>query len=508
VLGGRHNAPGGAGGGALPLGEYPVAVGGAVFSKSLVRAIITAAQENISLRDWAPLPAMSCDSRQSALGAVFAVTQAIVGEIRARSAQRGWQCARHEMCLLLGYLTLSELDGDWVDRAAAEIADYAPPPGDVADGVASSLRPRVSRFGLFDGLCGPSWVAQHLSALADAEDADRIRAAKTGLGAADPVNSEIDAVVLAELGQGRWRGSYELAGGLTGVGLYFLERLPARAAVQGIGLVLDHLEDLAEATDLGLTWRTAPEKLPDWERAICPSGNHNLSVPHGVPGVAGFLNEVCAAGLGEARAEHLLEGAIAWLLAHGRPDGSLSRFGLFVPDDHSLQPGFGWCYADLGILLILLRSARRTGRSDWQRFADDLLEHCLAWPPDLSGVCDSSLYYGAAGVGHAFNRIYHDGGDARCSATAVAWLEWALSMRCQSGGVGGFTSMRRTHTGDPPMPVLNPALLDGAIEVALALLAAITPVEPGWDRMMLLSGRTPTAWEGDCFQRARTDGCH
>jgi hypothetical protein len=32
------------------------------------------------------------------------------------------------------------------------------------------------------------------------------------------------------------------------------------------------------------------------------------------------------------------------------------------------------------------------------------------------------------------------------------------------------------------------AFLDGAIGVALALLAALTPIEPQWDRLLQLSG--------------------
>jgi hypothetical protein len=35
----------------------------------------------------------------------------------------------------------------------------------------------------------------------------------------------------------------------------------------------------------------------------------------------------------------------------------------------------------------------------------------------------------------------------------------------------------------------SPAFLDGAIGVALALLSAVAPIEPAWDRMLLLSSR-------------------
>ena len=44
---------------------------------------------------------------------------------------------------------------------------------------------------------------------------------------------------------------------------------------------------------------------------------------------------------------------------------------------------------------------------------------------------------------------------------------------------------------DPDGPTIwepSPDFLDGAIGVALALLAALAPVEPLWDRLLLLSG--------------------
>jgi len=136
--------------------------------------------------------------------------------------------------------------------------------------------------------------------------------------------------------------------------------------------------------------------------------------------------------------------------------------------------------------------ARRAGRDDWQKFANDLLDHCLAWPPDQAGVGDAPLCHGAAGVAHIFNRIYQSENDPRCRDAAIFWLERALAMRQPGTGVGGFSSLTRPDPSGPIVWEANPAFLDGAIGVALTLLAATTPVEPAWDRMLLLSTRTIT----------------
>jgi len=66
--------------------------------------------------------------------------------------------------------------------------------------------------------------------------------------------------------------------------------------------------------------------------------------------------------------------------------------------------------------------ARRAGRDDWQKFANNLLDHCLAWPPDKAGVADAPLCHGATGAAHILNRIYHSENDPRCMDAALMWL--------------------------------------------------------------------------------------
>jgi hypothetical protein len=232
--------------------------------------------------------------------------------------------------------------------------------------------------------------------------------------------------------------------------------------------------------------------LPDWQREQCPNGYYNLGVAHGIPGIIHFLSEVSSAGVVDPqRAHRLLEGAVNWLIAQRRSSGSRSLFSSWiVPGEESSDCRLAWCYGDLGILAVLLQVARRAGRDDWQKFANSLLEHCLAWPDDQAGVVDPPLCHGAAGVAHIFNRIYQSHGDFRCRDAALAWYERTLAMRHAGAGVGGFFASTRPDPAAPIVWEARTAFLDGAIGITLALLAATTPVEPAWDRMLLLSART------------------
>jgi lantibiotic biosynthesis protein len=139
---------------------------------------------------------------------------------------------------------------------------------------------------------------------------------------------------------------------------------------------------------------------------------------------------------------------------------------------------------------VLLHVSRRTGREDWFQIARELLDHCLAWPENASGVRDAPLCHGATGVAHIFNRVYQAEGDAECREAAVRWFDRALAMRQPDAWIGGFFAMTWRDPTGPFVPEATPAFLDGAIGVALSLLAALTDVEPAWDRLLLLSGRS------------------
>jgi lantibiotic biosynthesis protein len=340
------------------------------------------------------------------------------------------------------------------------------------------------------------WTVEHLSRLLRQLSAPEDNHQDSALEPEEPeeedLNAEIDALVLRNLQR---TTIYDLISGLVGFGAYFLERWPKASAVQGIRAVFDRLEKLAEHTDQGITWHTGTEFLPEWQVTQCPNGYYNLGVAHGVPGVVHLLGQISATTAVEPeRLRRLLEGAVNWIIAQQRPRGALSRFpSWIVPGEEPSDSRLAWCYGDLGILAVLLPLARRAGRKDWQEFTQDLLDHCLAWPPDDGNVSDAPLCHGAAGVAHIFNRIYQSNGDLRCRDSAVLWFDRALAMRKPGTGVGGFSALTRP---DPEKGIVwdaNPAFLDGSIGIALALLSAVSSVEPQWDRMLLLSGQSGSA---------------
>ena len=176
----------------------------------------------------------------------------------------------------------------------------------------------------------------------------------------------------------------------------------------------------------------------------------------------------------------MLEGAVAWLLAqNGDTD---SAFPYCVgPRIKPVPSRLAWCYGDLGIAIALLGAARGASQPEWEREALRAARRAAARPFARSGVADGGLCHGAAGAGHLFNRLYQATGEPWLRAAAQVWFRRTLKMRRTGRGIAGYSAFRQGAF------LTDPGILEGAAGVALALAAAVTPLAPDWDRLLLLS---------------------
>ena len=339
---------------------------------------------------------------------------------------------------------------------------------------------------LFGGFTGIAWTMAHLG--------DRLLEP----GDEDP-NEAIDEALKGYLSQSPWRSDYDLVSGLVGLGVYALERLPRKSAVECLELVVDRLDEIAERSADGVTWFTPPDLLPAWQRELCPDGYYNLGLAHGVPGVIALLAHVCATidkklrgARGKARP--LLGGAVGWLLAQQPPDHAKCFPHWVAPGLSRESSRLAWCYGDLGIAATLLQAALCVSEPDWEQKALMIARRASARSPEQSGVADCGLCHGAAGVGHIFNRMFQATGREWLADAARFWFNRTLEIRRPNQGIAGFAALR---PGPKPRAkkkwIADPGIVEGAAGIGLALLAATTPIEPEWDRMLLVSAPPPSA---------------
>jgi lantibiotic biosynthesis protein len=327
----------------------------------------------------------------------------------------------------------------------------------------------------YGGFTGVAWALEYLQGRLLERDDD------------DP-NSPIDEALAVLLSQSPWRGDYDLIAGLVGYGVYALAREHSPERRMLLATIVRHLEETATATATGLTWFTPAYLLTERQREHDPNGFYNLGLAHGVPGVIALLAQICAEGIESEKARQLLDGAVNWLLSQENPPGSETRFPATLsadgPSADRKSSRVSWCYGDLGVSTALLWAARTVHESSWEREAIRIATRAAERPFRESGVVDAGLCHGAAGNGHLFNRLYQATRDEVFLDAARRYFEQALGFRRPGHGVGGFLAWNGLDGGRWRS---EPGLLEGAAGIGLALLTAVSSVEPDWDRMLLVS---------------------
>jgi len=337
--------------------------------------------------------------------------------------------------------------GDW-DRAG-ELLERA-----LDEIVEMSLWPA-----LHTGWVGVAWAIAHLQGDA---------ASVSGVGVPDS-NAHASQLALEHVRRAPRATSYDLINGLVGIAVYALAQAGCPDSELILEEIVTRLEERATPAHAGLTIVSPPNQA-------CPGGSYNAGVAHGIPGLLGVLGSVPG-----SRARHLRDGFAAWLRSIAIAGAGVSVLPYWIDlqrPDHRSSSRAAWCYGDPGAAVALLRGARAAGDPALEDFALTLARAAAARALASSGVEDSGLCHGAAGLLHIFNRLYHATGEEVFRTAAVAWAEQTLALR----GCGGIAGYRVQHEdgwlGDP-------GLLCGAAGVGLALLAGLGDVEPGWDAVLI-----------------------
>lgn len=366
------------------------------------------------------------------------------------------------LALFFAYLSEVDSDGD-----AAELACT------FLDRSLSALESTTLPPGLFSGFTGVAWTLEHLNSrlfLAEPED--------------ESPNVQIDDALTRWLSQPVQPGEFDLISGLVGFGIYALEALPRPTARDCLGMILRRLEEIAEPTDRGTTWFTPPELVGINQRALYPEGYYNLGVAHGVPGIIAFLSEAGVRDVGGIEIEGRLEEAVKWVTAQELSASAESRFPYWLARGKELEPArLAWCYGDPGVAVALLLAARAARRADWEETALRLARFAAERPPESAKLVDAGLCHGAAGLGHLFNRLFQATKDPLLADAARDWFGRTLAMRRPGEGLAGYLA----YDGTPGDVGWRPekGFLTGAAGIGLALLGAISTVEPEWDRALL-----------------------
>jgi lantibiotic biosynthesis protein len=416
---------------------------------------------------WRPI--LSGTTAQQALQAVDAITESITS-ITPLPGERDPSLAKGQAGLALLYTWLARTRR--VPQAEVLAWQYL-------DQAIEAVSTQAMNASLYGGFPGVAWAAELVDHLLDPDAEDRSEA--------------VDDALLRLLSRANlWPAPHDLVVGVTGLGVYALQRCPRPLAIECLRRVVERLHERVQHDEHGLYWWTPPAGIFHPEsRKQYPSGRADLGVAHGMAGAIALLGGICGVGVERETARPLLEGAVSWLLAHSVATEAGPTFPVWLaPGFQPSQARCAWCYGDPGIAAALLMAARGVGAVGWEQAAVALACRAAERPPAETGVVDASFCHGAAGLAHIYNRMYQATGEPKLGRAAVYWLERTLDFYCLARGNGGsWVQGSKDPAGAGPWTGID--LIEGAAGVALVLLAATTSVEPVWDRMFLVSAPAP-----------------
>jgi hypothetical protein len=326
---------------------------------------------------------------------------------------------------------------------------------------------------LYCGFPGVAWTTEHLLRLSGRDVAE------------DPA-AGIDEALLEFFENDDFRPAYDLLGGLAGLGVYALEREGRPLARKIAGAVLDRLEEMSRPQSSGISWPSgAGTRRALREDAPLDETYFNLGLSHGVPGVIGILARFAGRSELRARVLPLLEGGVEWLMQQHLEGTHITFPDYRVHNSAPVPARVAWCYGDPGVAAALFAAARALDRPELMTQALATAHTAARRPLADTGVVDTGLCHGSAGLAHIYHRLYRASGDEECGRAAQLWFERCLARATDRPSIAGFPTFSFDRVRDGEY-IEDPGWLTGAAGVGLVLLAAITDQEPLWDRLLLL----------------------
>ncbi len=275
--------------------------------------------------------------------------------------------------------------------------------------------------------------------------------------------------------------------GITGIGRYFLSRLPNKQSQSALTRILETLVFLSQDYDGILGFYTPYSAFDDVLKQYEPTGMVNNGLAHGVPGPLVLMSLAVRVGFEVAGLKEATTKLADWVVGQTMTD----EYGINWPrclqikdTDAEIPPlvpsRVAWCYGTPGIARALWLAGDALNVEGYKEIAVQSMKVALSKSPEVQRVDAPTICHGVAGLLQIALRFAADTSDPEFVDYSVSLAEQLFSYYDPKLFWGYQDKMRDAH-------VDNPAFLYGAAGIVLALLAGAYPVEPRWDAILLIS---------------------
>jgi lantibiotic biosynthesis protein len=340
-------------------------------------------------------------------------------------------------------------------------------------------------LGLFSGLSGLAFATWYLS-----RGGKRYRTLRRRLN--DVLIPQIITVAEAMKWpeQGADVGQFDLISGLTGIGVYLNCHWQESGHDEALRKVLMSLGALILTDDAPPRWHTPAHFVAENLRPQFPQGNLNCGLAHGLPGPLALLSLTRIAGVEVQGLAETIHWAADWLISQSFSDEWGLNWPVAVPLRSPPEAAVsssvsashaGWCYGSPSIARALWLASSALGDDHYRNLALAAMRAAYLRPIAQRKLYSPTFCHGLAGLLQITLRFSNDSGDPLFAAEACQLVDQIVSKFTPTTSLG-FENLEAEGKR-----VDHPGVLDGAPSVVLALLAAVTSVEPYWDRLFLLS---------------------
>ena len=339
------------------------------------------------------------------------------------------------------------------------------------DKLSNSLSEAAMPHSMSGGIAGIGFVFQHLrntGLLDQAEDLNLAELDETiGMGA------ELDFKV----------GNWDPLHGLTGLGIYFIERYKETREKKYLERIVDQITELSVVENGYNVWIT-----PGFRHQSKDS--YNFGMAHGMPGLLSFLAQVYALGIRKSAIAAMILSGLRFLLSCRSRNEELYCFPgsielLPAPDTGKrkvLPSRNGWCYGDLGMANTLIHCGKSLNQDDWYQIGIDMALKTTNIPFNDSRCADAPFCHGSVGLVHQYNRLYQATQNTRFKEATGYWLDATMYHYHQPGVyAGGYAYRHYDDSREKFTWTSSYGLLEGIAGIGLVYLSCLHDIKPDWD---------------------------
>lgn len=334
-----------------------------------------------------------------------------------------------------------------------------------------SLAKEELNYNMSAGVAGIAFVFQHLRNLGILDNEDDLNL------------SDIDEFISQGVERDFRTANWDPLHGMTGLGIYFLERNKETGEKKYLEIIVDHLAKMQTEVGEYTVWITSGF-------GKYSNDNYNFGMAHGMPGVLSFLAQVYARGIRQNEIEKMISASLTFLLKHEYAD-HVYCFPTAIdvlPKEEKEKPNsrLAWCYGDLCMAFALIHCGIALQNDGWKNKGIEVALKTTQRTFENSGCHDAPFCHGTVGLVHLYHRLYNLTGNEIFKSASRRWLDIThREFYKQGDGAGGY--FFRSFNEEQNIFDLIPqySLLEGSTGIALVYLSYLYDIKPDWDIIFL-----------------------